>query len=127
MSKHIIPKAEAELSREICLLKEKIAHDGIRVTKMAHQLDNMAKNRLGEKQLSLLDEISDLPISISPSQSSDTSVSDLVSDSMMYYSLNGRAGRLHIENSVIFFDNLIQGLTDLPADIDNTRSKEIRS
>ena len=32
-----------------CLLKEKIAEDGIRVTKMAHQLDSMAKTRLGGK------------------------------------------------------------------------------
>ena len=85
----------------------------------------MTETRLGEKQPSLLDEISDLPILILLSPSSDTSVSDLASGSMMHYSLNGRAGRLHIENSVVFFYGLIQGLTDQPADIDNARSEEI--
>ena len=76
----------------------------------------MAKTRLGEKQPSSLGEILDLPILISLSLSSDTSVYDLASDSMMHYSLNGQAGLLHIKNSAVFFHDLVQGLTDLPAD-----------
>ena len=84
-------------------------------------LDEMEKNTIGPEAISSSDEDSVLEISAS------SSVPDFASDSTILYSINGRTGRLRIENSVVFFDDLIQGLTGLPSDIDNARSEEVRS
>ena len=59
--------------------------------------------------------------------SAPSSVPDFASDSTILYLINGRTGRLLIENNVVFFGDLIQGLTGRPSGFGNARSEEVRS